>query len=1148
MTEPSAPRHTGIFDAAVSDPDSDLLGISLYARRLAEFVAGLQPPFTIGVYGAWGSGKTTFVRFVEAMLQQRVDPLKFINFEAWPFRTSDDLWRALVQAIARELYDVTDESQTPAPDDDVPPPLPVRISSLLTRPAFRLGREARTRDPNKGYYDLLRRLDENFYGGVRHPTSEGRLLDEEGALAALLQGAVATLGSLSPLIAAMRGLFGESKVDIAKLLKEEKDETTRRRIRSVDEFRKVLRDLFETRAAGVRVCVFIDDLDRCMPDVALDLLEALKIFLGETRCIFIVAADEQLIGEGLRLRYKELLEIAPVEESARLFARRGKEYFEKIIQLGIRVPDHSPNEVHKFISAQFPQWHAATDLIQAAIGTNPRRLKQYCTWLTYKSMVARETEENEADDGRQLLNKLIELRSWSPGVVAGLRRIACEDDCAAILQRLETCLRQSTPDVKRPTADEETAHPLALKVYEEAVMSTPLYRLFTSHPLLSNADPLEIAAMASFVDVVPATESSIMLRSSDPVMMRILDKIAVTGNLAPRQLLIEDLTKLFTLAAHDATVTELLTALAGSEAWAEHLQSVEEVLKGGTTAPTLTEPAALTVVELARKNEQLRQDILASPLLSNMLPHVVREWHAVKPETFTEPKPAERASSAEAKIPPARRERIEHGLALRISAAHHFIQLRKFVKLDSLDYAWPEVAQHLRKDFAGVRSFESNVVDPDQRPEDLPPLWRQHLKDDQLTAFFRLRPYLRDFYADELKKYLKLSESVVTSGEGTPRPSGLPEITAAVGPYISAELRIVAGAKPGSYDVTLTAPGREPATDTVVMEQLQYIVRPPLEVASMITREAASSEGAAFMRGQELAARLREVGSQLYATFLRGTVDAMMMDLLRDPSRRRFLLNLPTELMQFPWEALYALPLKLFVGLTSRYSLVRVVPPPIVPRLRPFVPPLRIVAVLASPEGESPLQIKQESELLQRTLSPAIERGMVTFDMLLGPDATKSETQRMLRIRRPHIFHFSGHGTFLNESEGALLFEGPPGSRAVSASDVATLLRDNDVLLAVLSGCDTGHASSEDASTGVAGALAYAGIPAVIGAMRPILDDSALLFARELYRAIVDGYPIEESLIEARKAQSLERWDWPAFALFSSGSVLDDLRIELPRA
>src|SRR5207302_1099777 len=55
-------------DAAIKHPDDDLLGLAPYARTLAQFVRGVAPPFTIGIYGEWGAGKATFASFLEDCL------------------------------------------------------------------------------------------------------------------------------------------------------------------------------------------------------------------------------------------------------------------------------------------------------------------------------------------------------------------------------------------------------------------------------------------------------------------------------------------------------------------------------------------------------------------------------------------------------------------------------------------------------------------------------------------------------------------------------------------------------------------------------------------------------------------------------------------------------------------------------------------------------------------------------------------------------------------------------------------------------------------------------------------------------------------------------------------------------------------------
>lgn len=886
----------------------------------------------------------------------------------------------------------------------------------------------------------------------------------------------------------------------------------------------------------------------------------MKIFLGEVRCIFIIAADEQLIGEGLRMRYKELLQISSDDESTRLLvARKGKEYFEKIIQLGIRVPEPGSGNVHRFLAAQFPQWLPATDLIQAAVGTNPRRLKQYCTWLTYKYMVARDSQD--AEDDSPLLNKLIELRWWSSEVVEKLRVLAGEPGFKPVMKRLEQCLRDSAPDQPRPTAGAEVDHTPALEIYDIAVMSTPLQRLFITEPLLSDFDPGEVAALASVAGIVPEPETATMLRSGDRVLMRILDKVTRTAVPAQEKLLADDLTKLFTLEPEAPGLPTQLQTLAGDREWQELAFAVESALEAPAGSSAGAVPSkALPLLQLATANENLRRKLLEPQRLSTIPPEMFLPWaelcHTIPTHDGAVPPnplpPAARATLLLTQLPLENAREILTGLQLRIRAARRFIARRKFVKLDALAYSWPAIAELLQKDLPGLRAFESNVVDPDQKPQDLPEGWKTY-HDEKLNAFLRLRPLLRDIYADELGKYLKVSNAVVVSPQEqvfeAVRPEAVPLTAAAAVPppaYIDVNVRITADPVADTYAIQIGDGAQEKVTlDSMRVERFRQELSQILHgrIPSELQTLGSST------RSPELSGRLRDLGQELYDWFFGGATEAQgaMLRFLRSGNRHRFRLDLPAGLTWLPWELLYApAPFKVFLGLTNRYSLVRLVPTPVPLALKPFSAPLRILAMFASPDVTgAELKLEEEEKLLLRVLEPALRRGRVTLEVLRGRDATHIALQQKLRELRPHVFHFAGHGEMRPETEGALgLVSETGGMQWVSASDIANYLRDQRVALAVLSGCDTGRTGTSDSTTSVAGALNHAGVPMVIGTTRGILDDAGLVFARDFYRALIDGYTVEASLIEARKAQSVEKWDWSAFALFTTGSYLDDLRLE----
>jgi hypothetical protein len=389
--------NTPVSDAPLYDPDDDLLEMTDYSRTLADFILSIETSYTIGIYGEWGSGKTSFVNFIRHYLDEEVkkatpgrpSTMKFVEFTAWPHRSSDELWRALILTIARSLYDVPDAEPVAAPP-------PVKGGGFGARLAEFLGKEAVVfREPPvvpdmlSEYRELVSKLDLTPYGTIGKDSGDRLRIDKEEATLAIVKAAVTAAGSVVPFLSGLRGLLGlKDDVDLNKLVHREKNAAVRERINSVGGFQKIFTELFAKKARDNRVCVFVDDLDRCMPDVALELLEAIKIFLGQVPCVFIVAADESLIGQGLKLRYRDLLETGGDGSVQAYFDQKGKEYFEKIIQLRIRVPERTPRQVHTYISAQFPRWMPATDIILAAVGDNPRRLKQYCTWLTFRHAVS----------------------------------------------------------------------------------------------------------------------------------------------------------------------------------------------------------------------------------------------------------------------------------------------------------------------------------------------------------------------------------------------------------------------------------------------------------------------------------------------------------------------------------------------------------------------------------------------------------------------------------------------------------------------------------------------------------------------------------------------------------------------------------------
>jgi hypothetical protein len=386
------PTSKSGLDEPLTDPSNDLLDMNQHARALAKYIRDRERelPFTVGIFGEWGEGKTTMVHFLERHLadlrEQSQARLKFVKFSAWPFTTSEKLWRALILEIAKVLFnykptDPEEKSQNVLPAK--PDGLMNKFSTFLVNDFFPANEPP---PPLSDYERFVKELDETDFGRISKRTP-GNQVNQEAMMTAVVNGALTVLSTMSPLVSGLRSLLG-SKVDVKELADTQTEDNSTEAVEALPRFRKIFREMLDaTTEPGEAVYVFIDDLDRAQPDVALDIMESIRIALSEVDCVFIIAVDETLISQGLRLRYKELFAEEKKAGVSDALANKGQEYLEKIIQFRTRVPPRTAEQTKRLIAAEFPHWTPAGDIIQTIANNNPRRIKQYCQRLSFQKEV-----------------------------------------------------------------------------------------------------------------------------------------------------------------------------------------------------------------------------------------------------------------------------------------------------------------------------------------------------------------------------------------------------------------------------------------------------------------------------------------------------------------------------------------------------------------------------------------------------------------------------------------------------------------------------------------------------------------------------------------------------------------------------------------
>jgi hypothetical protein len=250
------------------------------------------------------------------------------------------------------------------------------------------------------------------------------------------------------------------------------------------------------------------------------------------------------------------------------------------------------------------------------------------------------------------------------------------------------------------------------------------------------------------------------------------------------------------------------------------------------------------------------------------------------------------------------------------------------------------------------------------------------------------------------------------------------------------------------------------------------------------------------------------------------------------------------ELAALPWEFLYDPSRDDYLCLSMpliRY--LEVLEPPIPLAV---APPVRVLGMVAHPRSLATLGVEHEKRWLSEALAGLEKAGQVELAWTSGQ--TWRDLQDALDDGRWNIFHFIGHGSFdANREEGALALAGEEGGvNLLAASDLGVMLGEHHALrLVVLNCCEGARASTGEMFSSTAAVLTRRGIPAVVAMQHEISDRAAVVFARDLYKAIAGMFGIDQAVTRARRAIKFSRpdtleWATPALYVRSTSTSLFD--------
>ena len=230
----------------------------------------------------------------------------------------------------------------------------------------------------------------------------------------------------------------------------------------------------------------------------------------------------------------------------------------------------------------------------------------------------------------------------------------------------------------------------------------------------------------------------------------------------------------------------------------------------------------------------------------------------------------------------------------------------------------------------------------------------------------------------------------------------------------------------------------------------------------------------------------------------------------------------PPELAALPWELLFEPGRDEFLATSIETVLVRYVdlnrPTRAVTARQPLA---LLVAIPSAPDlavDREVAALKQAFAGMEAVVTPTFLESPVTFEAL----------ERAIASTPFHVFHFVGHGEFVDGAAGLRIDSPEGGGEWLDGDRLEGLMRNQPTMkLVVLNACKGARVSETQPLVGLAPQLVRAGVPAVVAMQYAVFDEVAVAFARDFYFWLLQSWARGQVEVAVSQARSRLASDFP---------------------
>lgn len=246
--------NTNLKRLSVHDPvtelSQDILGRRVLANTIFARLTSSDCPFVLGLYGGWGTGKTSLLNLLEIINKEEVTQnnnhkLTIIKVDAWKYESTNSLLMPVVVKLKQKIKD----------DDFLPEAWKAVTRRILATTAFSIGDIALAKLG----------IDSDKIQSTYKSISQRESRDEATVF-----------------------LRWETMIDETEA--------------TINAFEKIIKLVISERKTD-RILIVVDNLDRCSPESVVSFLESVKNFLSVPQCTWLLAVDSEVIASYISRKY-----------------------------------------------------------------------------------------------------------------------------------------------------------------------------------------------------------------------------------------------------------------------------------------------------------------------------------------------------------------------------------------------------------------------------------------------------------------------------------------------------------------------------------------------------------------------------------------------------------------------------------------------------------------------------------------------------------------------------------------------------------------------------------------------------------------------------------------------------------------------------